>query len=59
VAVPSAITARATQSSAKFGANGAIAQVSATSAMPSMNIRLGPNLSASLPITGWPAAEAR
>ena len=35
VAVPSAMSARATQTQAKFGEKGASAQVTATSAMPS------------------------
>ena len=59
MAVPSAITARATQSRAKLGEKGASAHVMATVPMPSMNIRRGPNRSASLPIRGCPAAEAR
>ena len=59
VAVPRAMKARATQSSAKFGAKGASAQVTATSAMPSRNSRRGPKRSASRPISGWPAAEVR
>ncbi|MDQ0617310.1 hypothetical protein QFZ33_001334 [Arthrobacter globiformis] len=57
VAVPSAMSARATQTQTKLGENGASAQVRATSAMPSMNSFRGPNRSASLPISGWPAAE--
>ena len=58
-AVPRAMKARATQSTAKFGANGATAQVTATRAMPSMNRRRGPKRSASRPMSGWPAAEVR
>ncbi|CAH0326418.1 hypothetical protein SRABI128_05322 [Microbacterium sp. Bi128] len=59
VAVPRAMNARATQSSAKLGAKGASAQVTATRAMPSRNSRRGPKRSASRPISGWPAAEVR
>ena len=58
-AVPRAMTARATQSTAKFGENGASAQVTATRTMPSINRRRGPNRSASRPMSGWPAAEVR
>ena len=59
VAVPRAMKARATHSSAKLGANGASAQVTATTAMPSMKSRRGPKRSASRPMSGWPAAEVR
>ncbi len=59
VAVPTAMSARATQTSAKLGRNGAMAQVTATNAMPNMNRRRGPKRSASRPIRGWPAADAR
>ena len=59
VAVPSAMNALATQSRAKFGANGATAQVTATSTIPKVNRRRGPKRSASRPISGWPAAEVR
>ena len=59
VAVPRAMNARATHSTAKFGANGATAQVTATNPIPSTNRRRGPNRSASRPITGWPAADVR
>jgi hypothetical protein len=57
VAGPSAMSARATQTNTKLGEMGASAQDTATSAMPSMKSRRGPNLSASRPISGWPAAE--
>jgi hypothetical protein len=57
VAVPSAISARAMQTNTKLGEKGASAQDTATSPMPSMKSFRGPNLSASRPISGWPAAE--
>ena len=59
VAVPSAIKARATHNTAKFGEKGASAHVTATRAMPNTKSRRGPKRSASRPIRGWPAAEVR
>lgn len=52
VAVSSAMSARAMQTNTKLGEKGASPQDTATSAMPSINSRRGPNLSASRPISG-------